>query len=105
MPRPSTDPTRLAPASAVLQHLHDEVPADHFTLGWLVHSLRKRSFGIIMLLLALVAIAPGLSIDSRVPDDRGQTCSGLPTPHRHSFLADETPRCCGAAIPTGAQIS
>jgi hypothetical protein len=62
MPRPSADPTRLAPASAVLQRLHDEVPADHFTLGWLVHSLRKRSFGIIMLLLALVAIAPGLSI-------------------------------------------
>jgi hypothetical protein len=30
--------------------------------GWLMHSLRKRSFGIIMLLLALVAIAPGLSI-------------------------------------------
>jgi hypothetical protein len=62
MPRPPADPTRLAPTSAVLQRLHDEVPADHFTLGWLMHSLRKRSFGIIMLLLALVAIAPGLSI-------------------------------------------
>ena len=77
-----------------------------------MHSLRKRSFGIIMLLLALVAIAPGLfdrswpaAHDSRVPDDRGQTCSGLPTPHRHPFLADETLRCCGAAIPTGAQVS
>jgi hypothetical protein len=46
----------------VLQRLHDEVPADHFTLGWLVHSLHKRSFGIIMLIIALVAIAPGLSI-------------------------------------------
>jgi Exopolysaccharide synthesis, ExoD len=112
MPRPPADPTRLAPTSAVLQQLHDEVPADHFTLGWLMHSLRKRSFGIIMLLLALVAIVPGLSIVAGlllmipgVPDDRGQTCSGLPTPHRHSFLADEAPRCCGAAIPTGAQIS
>jgi hypothetical protein len=38
------------------------VPADHFTLGWLMGSLRKRSFGIVMLLLALVAIAPGVSI-------------------------------------------
>jgi hypothetical protein len=32
------------------------------TAGWLMHSLHKRSFGIIMLLLALVAIVPGLSI-------------------------------------------
>src|ERR1700682_4577643 len=62
MPRPPADPTVLVPTSAVLQRLHDEVPADYFTLGWLMHSLRKRSFGIIMLLLALVAIAPGLSI-------------------------------------------
>jgi hypothetical protein len=62
MPRPPADPTGLVPTSAVLQRLHDEVPANHFTLGWLMHSLRKRSFGIIMLLLALVAIVPGLSI-------------------------------------------
>jgi hypothetical protein len=46
----------------VLQRLHDEAPTDHFTLGWLMGSLHKRSFGIIMLLLALVAIAPGVSI-------------------------------------------
>jgi hypothetical protein len=52
----------LVPISVVLQRLHDEIPADHFTLGWLMHSLHKRSFGIIMLLIALVAIAPGLSI-------------------------------------------
>jgi len=60
MSRPPADPTGLVPTSAVLQRLHDEVPASNFTFGWLMHSLRKRSFGIIMLLLALVAIAPGL---------------------------------------------
>jgi hypothetical protein len=60
--RPPSDTKALIPTSVVLQRLHDEVPTDHFTLGWLMHSLRKRSFGIIMLLLALVAIAPGLSI-------------------------------------------
>jgi hypothetical protein len=109
MPRPPADPTRLVPTSAVLQRLHDEVPANHFTLGWLMHSLRKRSFGIIMLLLALVAIAPGLSIIAGlllIP--AFQMIAGKPalsTPHCHSFLADEAPRCCGAAIPTGAQIS
>ena len=46
----------------MLQELLDEAPADHFTLAWLTNNLHKRSFGIIMLLIALVAIAPGLSI-------------------------------------------
>jgi hypothetical protein len=46
----------------VLQRLHDSAPAGHFTLGWLMSSLRRRSFGIIMLLLAVVAMAPGVSI-------------------------------------------
>jgi hypothetical protein len=62
MPKPPADTRVLIPASAVLQRLHDEVPTHHFTLGWLMHSLHKSSFGIIMLLLALVAIAPGASI-------------------------------------------
>jgi hypothetical protein len=52
----------LTRTSVVLQRLHDEAPMDHFTLGWLMGSLRKRSFGMIMLLLAVVAIAPGVSI-------------------------------------------
>ena len=50
------------PASNILQRLHDDAPADHFTLGWLMDSLSKRSFGMIMLLLALAAIAPGVSV-------------------------------------------
>jgi len=62
--KPTLSPNARAfiPTSVVLQRLHDEVPADHFTLGWLMGKLRKRSFGIIMLLLAVVAIAPGVSI-------------------------------------------
>src|SRR5512144_1145943 len=56
------DPKAFVPTSVLLQRLHDEAPADRFTLGWLMGSLRRRSFGIIMLLLALVAIAPGVSI-------------------------------------------
>jgi hypothetical protein len=46
----------------LLQRLHDEAPTGHFTLGWLMGRLGKRSFGIIMLLLAVVAVAPGVSI-------------------------------------------
>ena len=60
--KPTPDPRSVIPTSVVLQRLHDEAPTDHFTLGWLMGSLQKRSFGIIMLLLALVAIAPGVSI-------------------------------------------
>ena len=56
------DPRAFIPTSVVLQRLHDEAPTDHFTLGWLMGALRKRSFGIVMLLLALVAIAPGVSV-------------------------------------------
>jgi len=61
-PTSPPDARAFVPTSVVLQRLHDEAPMDHFTLGWLMGSLRKRSFGIIMLLLALVAMAPGVSI-------------------------------------------
>ena len=61
-PKPPADPKAFVPTSVVLQRLHDAAPPGHFTLGWLMGSLRKRSFGIIMLLLAVVAIAPGVSI-------------------------------------------
>jgi hypothetical protein len=49
------------PVSAVFQRLHDEIPTGHFTLGWLMHRLQKRSFGIIMLLLGVAAMAPSVS--------------------------------------------
>ena len=48
--------------STLLQQLLDKAPTDHFTLGWLMPQLRERSFGTIMLLLALVALAPGISV-------------------------------------------
>ena len=61
-PTPQPKATALVPASDVLQQLLDEAPADHFTLGWLMGRLHKRSFGIIMLLLAVVAMALGASV-------------------------------------------
>jgi hypothetical protein len=42
--------------------LHDAAPDDHFTLGWLMDMLHKRSFGLIMLMCAVVAVVPGVSI-------------------------------------------
>jgi hypothetical protein len=52
----------LIHTSVVLQRLHNEAPLDHFTLSWLMGHLRRRSFGMIMLLLALAAMVPGVSI-------------------------------------------
>jgi hypothetical protein len=37
-------------------------PTDHFTLAWLLGTLHNRSFGAILLICAVVAIAPGISI-------------------------------------------
>jgi hypothetical protein len=54
-------PTPVA-ASVLLQRLYDQAPTDHFTLSWLMGRLSKHSFGIIILLLSVIAIAPGASI-------------------------------------------
>jgi hypothetical protein len=64
-PEPNkTPPERHVPTSVVLQELLDEAPADHFTLDWLIGRLPERSFGILMLLLGLLAMVP---IGSIVP--------------------------------------
>ena len=49
-------------ASVILQELHDEAPQGHFTLGWLTGSLPKQSFGLVMLVLSIIAVAPGISL-------------------------------------------
>jgi hypothetical protein len=50
------------PASVVLQELLDEMPPETFTLSWVLGRLPKHSFGILMLLLALIGVAPGISL-------------------------------------------
>jgi hypothetical protein len=59
---PSPTGSTFIHTSVVLQRLYDAAPMDHFTLGWVMTSLRKRSFGMIMLLLSLAAVVPGVSI-------------------------------------------
>lgn len=56
------DAKAFVPTSVLLQRLHDEAPPDRFTLDWVMRRLHRRGFGLILLLLALVAIAPGVSI-------------------------------------------
>jgi hypothetical protein len=47
--------------SAVLQRLRSEALADGVTLGWLLESLKERSFGIVLLLLGTAGLLPGVS--------------------------------------------
>jgi hypothetical protein len=56
------DDSERVPTSLVLQELLDEAPEDHFTLDWLISSLPERSFGIVMLLLGVLAMVPVGSI-------------------------------------------
>jgi len=52
------------PTSQLLRTILDNAPGAHASVAWLVRSLRERSFGMIMLLLGLLAIIPGISIVS-----------------------------------------
>jgi hypothetical protein len=55
---PGQDSARIA-TSVILEHLLNEAPGDTVTLAWLIGALRQRSFGLVMLLMALVALVPG----------------------------------------------
>ncbi len=52
----------LGPVSSILRELRETAPPDRFSLDWLLDSLETRSFAIVILMLALVAMAPGVSI-------------------------------------------
>jgi len=48
-----SDAKERTPSSRVLEDLLDQAPADYFTLDWLMST--QRSFGLVMLLLGLLA--------------------------------------------------
>ncbi|NUB11361.1 exopolysaccharide biosynthesis protein [Azospirillum brasilense] len=50
-----------APTSVILNGILGEAPAEHVTLDWLAGRLGHRSFGVILLLLALLGVLPGIS--------------------------------------------
>jgi hypothetical protein len=47
------------PTSAVIENLIGKAPGDFVTLDWLIGELRERSFGIVLLVMALIALIPG----------------------------------------------
>jgi hypothetical protein len=59
--RPIRESLVREPTSTVLERLLDGAPDDHVSLGWLVDGLRERSFGIVMLIMGVVALVPGAS--------------------------------------------
>ncbi len=50
------------PTSQLFAAILKGAPKDRVTLAWLLGSLRQRSFGIVMLLLGMIAMVPGISI-------------------------------------------
>jgi hypothetical protein len=60
-PNRLSDSGVLVPASEALEQMLDSLPPDHFTLKWLSGYLQRRSFGLIVLVLALIAMIPGVS--------------------------------------------
>jgi hypothetical protein len=50
------------PTSVLLEGLMHEAPAGTVSLGWLVGRLGPRSFGLVLLLLGLLALLPGIAI-------------------------------------------
>ncbi|WP_238578565.1 exopolysaccharide biosynthesis protein [Inquilinus limosus] len=58
---PAGEMTPRIPTSALLDGLLREADAERVTLRWLVDQLGDRSFGLVMLLLALLGAMPGAS--------------------------------------------
>lgn len=49
------------PTSVVLHQLLDEAPSDYVTPAWLLGALRARSFGLVLLVLGLLALVPAVT--------------------------------------------
>ncbi|MGA7882240.1 MAG: exopolysaccharide biosynthesis protein [Terrimicrobiaceae bacterium] len=80
---------RHVPTSVILAQLLDEAPRDYVSLAWLIGRFQKRSFGLVMLLLALVGLVPGTGIFIGVllAFPAAQMLLGRETPTLPRFLA------------------
>lgn len=78
-------------ASTLLQQLHDGAPSGHFTLEWLMTSLRDQSYGAIILLLGIAAAAPGISLPAGflLLVSAFQMIAGWPSPILPQWIATQ----------------
>ena len=60
--RPGDAKSLPIPVTATLSDLVNNLPGEHFTIEWLLGRLDRRSFGIILLVMSLVAMVPGISL-------------------------------------------
>jgi len=49
------------PTSVALTQLLAQTPANQVSLGWLIEHLQKRAFGLLLLILSLLGLAPGVA--------------------------------------------
>jgi hypothetical protein len=56
---PTVESALHIPVSVILLALLDKAPEKDVTIEWLVDGLRERSFGLVLLVMALVALIPG----------------------------------------------
>src|SRR5579872_6246895 len=52
----------IAPTSQLFRAILDSASSDQLTFTWLFRNLRRRSFGMFMLLLGLIAMLPGVGV-------------------------------------------
>jgi len=64
MQQDPTDTKQRMPSSQVLEEVIRQAPGEYVTVGWLTSTLRRHSFGIIILCLGLLATTP---VGSTVP--------------------------------------
>ena len=50
------------PVTATLSDLVNNLPGEHFTIEWLLGRLDRRSFGVVLVVMSLVAMVPGISL-------------------------------------------
>jgi hypothetical protein len=62
MPADTLEAQTLTPVSALLRRLSDDTAPDNFTLKDLMRSMHPQSFGMLLLLAALVGAAPVISL-------------------------------------------
>jgi hypothetical protein len=60
--RPVDAKSLSIPVTATLLDLINNLPGEHFTIEWLLGRLDRRSFGIVLLVMSLVAMVPGISL-------------------------------------------
>jgi hypothetical protein len=56
----SAQPRVVASGSETLQRLHDQAPPGEVTLRWVLDRLQTQAFGLLLVLLAVAAAAPGI---------------------------------------------